>query len=166
MSERVAHKRQKSQKKQKVRKMRTMNGIEKNKILSVASANAASYLELGVDMDGDSVPLPNIECKLSVGSDGDGRSGAPSTIFGTVDHVAILPGRKARLETRVPILIRVVDSHESCASASERDALGSRREPVRQVQVQTAMLCLISSLMTYVMNGPRSGGVMLPLNQV
>ena len=108
-----------------------MNGIEKNKILSVVSANAASYLELGVDMDGYRVPLPDLECELSVGSDSDGRSGAPPTTFGTVDHVAILPARKARLETRVPILIRVVDSHEPGASASERDALGGRREPVR-----------------------------------
>ena len=101
------------------------------KVCAEASTNAASYLELGVDVDSDGVPLPDIERELSARSDGDGRSRACCTIFDTVDHIAISPSRKARLETRVPILIQVVDCYESGVSTSESDALGSRREPVR-----------------------------------
>lgn len=82
-------------------------------------------------MNSDGVPLPDIERKLSVGINGDGRPRARSTILGTVDHIAILPTWKARLETRVPVPIRVIDRHETSRSASERNALGSRREPVR-----------------------------------
>jgi len=74
-------------------------------------------------MDSDGIPLPDIGSKLSVGSNGDSRSGAPSTILDTVDHIAVLPARKARLEIRVPILIRIIDRHETSRSASERDAL-------------------------------------------
>ena len=94
-------------------------------------ANATPCSELGVDVDGDGVPLPDFERRLSVRSNGDGRSRARSTILDTVDHVTILPTWKARLETRVPGLIRVVDRHEPSLSTSERDALGRRREPVR-----------------------------------
>lgn len=100
-------------------------------VCAEASANVASYLELGVNVDSDGVPLSDIERELSVRSDDDGRSRACCTILDTVDHIAISPSRKARLETRVPVLIQVVDCHESGVSASKSNALGSRREPVR-----------------------------------
>ena len=94
------------------------------------NANAASYLELGVYVDGDGVPLPDVERELAVRSNSDSRSGAFPGSLDTVDNITILPSWEARLETRVPILIRVVDRHEPSISTSERDALGSRREPV------------------------------------
>jgi len=90
------------------------------------------YLELGVDVDGDGVPLPDVECRLSAGINGNGRSRARSTVLDTVDDITIIPGRKARLETRAPILVRVIDRHEPSITTSKRDTLRSRRDPVRQ----------------------------------
>ena len=87
--------------------------------------NAAPRLELGTDVNSDGVPLLDIERKLSV-RDGDGRPRARPTVLHTIDHIAIFPGRKARLETRVPVLVRVVDRHKPNVSTSKRDALGSR----------------------------------------
>jgi len=82
-------------------------------------------------MDGDGVPLCNIEGELSAGIDGNGRSSATSTTLDTVDHIAILASWKARLETRVPILVRVIYRHESGVSTSKRDELRGRGDPVR-----------------------------------
>jgi hypothetical protein len=88
------------------------------------NGNAGAWiLELGVDVDGDGVPLLDIGRKLSVRTNGDGRSRAFSTTLGTVNHVAIFSSWKTRLETRVPILIRVVDRDESRLSTSKRDEL-------------------------------------------
>jgi hypothetical protein len=83
-------------------------------------------------VDGNGVPLLDIERKLSVRTNGDSRSGAASTALGTIDHVAICSSREARLETRVPILIRVVDRHKPSVSTSKRDELRTRGDPVRQ----------------------------------
>ena len=82
-------------------------------------------------MGSNGVPPPDIERELSVRSNGDGRSRARCTVLDTIDHITIFPGRKARLESRVPILIQVVDCHEPSVPASESDALRGWREPVR-----------------------------------
>jgi len=95
------------------------------------NANAAYYLEPGIDVDSDGVPIRDVEREVAVRSDGDGRSGAFPTVLDTVDHITVLASRKARLETRVPILIRVVDRHEPSLATSERNELRTRREPVR-----------------------------------
>ena len=99
--------------------------------LRLYTALSCSRLDSGIDVDGDGVPVLDIERKLSV-CNGNGRSGARSTVLDTVDHIAILPGRETRLETRVPVLVRVIDRHKSSVSTPKRDALGSRRDPVRQ----------------------------------
>jgi len=90
----------------------------------------ASWLEFCVDVDSDSVPLHDVERELSVRSNGDSRSRTASTVLNTVNHITVRSSGKARLEARVPILIHVVNRHEPCIPASERDTLGSRREPV------------------------------------
>jgi hypothetical protein len=96
------------------------------------NANAAWHSELGVDVDGNGVPLLDVERKLSVRTNGNSRSGAASATLGTIDHVAICSSREARLETRVPILIRVVDRHKPSVSTSKCDKLRTRGDPVRQ----------------------------------
>ena len=83
-------------------------------------------------MDGNGVPLFDVERKLSVRTNGNSRSGAASTTLGTIDHVAICSSREACLETRVPILIRVVDRHKPSVSTSKRNELRTRGDPVRQ----------------------------------
>jgi hypothetical protein len=90
-------------------------------------------LEFGVNMDRDCVSFPNVESKRSVGRNGHSRPGAASTVLHTIDNIAILSSREARLETRVPTLIRVIDRYESGLPTSKRHTLGSRREPVRHL---------------------------------
>jgi len=82
-------------------------------------------------VDGDGVPLGDIEGKLPAGINGNGRSRTTPTTLNTIDHIAIVASREARLEARVPTLVRVIYRHESSVSASKRDALRSRRDPVR-----------------------------------
>ena len=98
-----------------------------------AKANAISCLEFGINVDRDCVPVLNVERKSPVGRNGHGRPSAASTVLHTIDNITILPSRKARLETRVPTLIRVIYRYESGLAASKRHTLGSRREPVRHL---------------------------------
>lgn len=85
-------------------------------------------------MNRNGVSVADVVAEASVWTNGDDRARARATVFGTVNDVAVRPGGKARLESRTPALIGVVDDHESCVPPSESDELRRRGDPVGDVR--------------------------------
>lgn len=75
-------------------------------------------------MNSNGTPATNVVTEASVRTNGNGRARARAAVLDTVNDVAVRSGRKARLESRVPALVGVVDDYESSISSSESDTLG------------------------------------------